>query len=71
MPAVIFCPFILQELEAIKARVMEMEEEEEEKLREAQYCSDKLFPYGSLQTGELGQLNPSALALLCSQVGFG
>lgn len=58
------CSFMLQELEAIKARVMELEEEEEEKLREAQYCSDKPFPYGPLQTGELGQLNPSALSSL-------
>lgn len=33
---------------------MEMEEEEE-KLREAQYCSDKPFPYGPLQSGEFRQ----------------
>lgn len=40
---------------------MEMEEEEEEKLREAQYCSDKPFTYGPLQTGEV---KPSVLSSL-------
>lgn len=65
VPVVIFCTFIPQELEAIKARVMEMEEEEEEeKLREAQYCSEKPFPYGPLQTGNHGQPNPSAQSSL-------
>lgn len=69
VPVVIFCTFIPQELEAIKARVMEMEEEEEEKLREAQYCSDKPCPYGPLQTGNHGQPNPSAPSHHCSDPG--
>ncbi|XP_026988836.1 embryonic polyadenylate-binding protein 2 [Tachysurus fulvidraco] len=46
------------ELEAIKVRVMEMEEEEEEKLREAQYCSDKPYTYGPLQTGLFYSMTP-------------
>ncbi|XP_062845444.1 embryonic polyadenylate-binding protein 2 isoform X2 [Trichomycterus rosablanca] len=39
-----------QELEAIKARVLEMEEEEE-KLREAQYSSERTFSYNPIQAG--------------------